>query len=182
MSFLEIVLLSVSLALDAAIAAVGVGAHGHKKERIFEAAILFGLFQGGMAFLGFVLGFGFRDYLIAYGPIIGFTLLMLVGGKMLIEAFKKDEDADVLEKGVTTRRLFVLAVATSIDALVVGITFNVITVNIPLTVLSIGLVTLVLALLGGYVGMRGKRFFGNRVEIIGGLVLMVLALKILFMR
>lgn len=179
MSLPEILLLALSLSLDAAVVAVGAGALARVKlSAALRIAGLFGLFQGLMPVLGLLLGLGFRDYLLAYGNVIGFVLLLLVGGKMLFEAFEKEDtksERDILQLST----LLVLAVATSIDAFVVGITFTFIPVDVPVAVTLIGLVTFLMALVGIYLGRRSRHLLGTRIELVGALVIVALAFKVL---
>jgi putative Mn2+ efflux pump MntP len=179
MSLLEIFLIAASLALDAAIVAVGAGALAHVRTRTaLKVALFFGAFQAFMPLLGLLLGLGFRDYLLAYGHIVGFVLLLIVGGKMLLDSFG-EEDTE-REKDITRMpTLLLLAIATSIDAFVVGITFNFVSVNVPVAIAVIGIVTFLMALGGVYLGKRGKHLLGNRIELAGALVLIALAFKIL---
>ena len=180
MSLPEILLLALSLSLDAAVVAVGAGALARVRVRqALLIAGLFGLFQGLLPVLGLFLGLGFRDYLFAYGNIVGFVLLLLVGGKMLFEAFEKEDvksERDILQLST----LLMLALATSIDAFVVGITFTFIPVNVPVAVALIGLVTVLMALLGVYLGRKSRHLLGTRIELVGALVLIALAFKVLF--
>lgn len=181
MSFPEILLIAVGLSIDAAVVAVGAGALARvTKATALKIALFFGGFQAGMPILGLLLGYGFREYLLAYGHIVGFILLLLVGGKMLFEAFE-EEDAEQERDIARLSTLTVLAVATSIDALVVGISFNFIPVDVPLAVSAIGIVTFFMALLGVVVGMRGKHLLGTRIELAGAVILILLAFKILLM-
>lgn len=180
MSLPELLLLALSLSLDAAVVAVGAGALARVR---FGAALriagLFGLFQGLMPLLGLVLGLGFREYLLAYGSVVGFVLLLLVGGKMLFEAFEK-EDTKSERNIMKFSTLPVLAVATSIDAFVVGITFTFIPVNVPVAVALIGVVTFLMALVGVYLGRRSRHLLGTRIELVGAVVIIMLAFKVLF--
>ena len=179
MSLPEILLLAVSLSLDAAIVAVGAGALARVRlGAALRIAGLFGLFQGLMPVLGLLLGLGFRDYLLAYGHVVGFVLLLLVGGKMLFEAFEKEDtkrERDILHLST----LLVLAIATSIDAFVIGITFTFIPVDVPIAIALIGLVTFLMALLGVYLGRRSRHLLGTRIELVGACVLILLAFKVL---
>lgn len=179
MSFLEILLLAISVALDAAIIAVGAGVLAKVGYRsALKVALFFGGFQALMPLLGFWLGFGFREYLISYGHIVGFVLLLGVGGKMLFESFKKEDTEH--EKDITrTRTLLILSFATSIDAFVVGITFSFVPVHIALAIGTIGIVTFLMALVGVYIGKKTKHLLGNRIEIVGAVVLIALAFKVL---
>lgn len=179
MSFLEILLIAVSLSLDAVVVSVGAGALGGlTKKRALIIALYFGAFQAGMPLVGWLLGLGFRDAVAAYGHIIGFALILGVGLKMLSEALKK-EDVEAEKNIMDTRTLLLLAVATSIDALVIGITFNFVAVNIPVAVATIGLVTLLLSYIGVHAGKRSRHLMGTHIEVVGAVVLILLAFKTL---
>lgn len=180
MSIIEILLISISLALDAVVVSVDAGALGHvTRKRTVLIAATFGVFQAVMPLIGYALGYGFRDMLAIYGHIVGFVLIGGVGLKMLSEALKK-EDIEAEKDIMHMRTLLLLAVATSIDALVIGITFNFVSVSIPLTVLVIGAVTAVLSYIGVVVGKKSKHLIGTHIEVVGALVLMGLAVKTLF--
>lgn len=180
MSLPELLLLALSLSLDAAVVAVGAGALARVRfGSALRIAGLFGLFQGLMPLLGLVLGLGFREYLLAYGNVVGFVLLLLVGGKMLFEAFEK-EDTKSERNIMRFSTLLVLAVATSIDAFVVGITFTFIPVNVPVALALIGAVTFLMALIGVYLGRRSRHLLGTRIELVGAAVIIMLAFKVLF--
>ncbi len=179
MSILEILLIAVSLALDAVVVSVGAGALASMNKRgALKIALYFGAFQAAMPLIGYLAGLGFRDYVAAYGHIIGFLLLLAVGLKMLWETFKK-EDEGAERNIMRTRTLTLLAVATSIDALVVGITFNFVPVHIPVAVATIGLVTFVLSYIGVLVGKKSRHLLGTKFEAVGAIILIGLACKIL---
>ena len=179
MSFVEILILAVSLSLDAVVVAVGAGALARINIwNAFKVAFTFGAFQGLMPLLGLLIGSAFSVYLLVYGHIVGFLLLLLVGGKMLYEAFDT-EDTESERDIMHMRTLLILAVATSIDAFVVGITFSVLSVHILTAVLAIGLVTFLLSLVGVYLGRKSKHLLGTRIEIVGAIVIILLAFKIL---
>lgn len=179
MSFPEILLIAISVALDAAVVAVGAGVLARVGwVRTLKIAGFFGGFQVLMPLLGFLLGSGFREPLLAYGHIIGFVLLMLVGGKMVLEAFET-EDTEQERDIAHTKTLLFLAFATSIDAFVVGVTFNFIDIHLLLALTTIGVVTFLMALLGVYIGKKGKHLLGNRVELVGATIIILLAFKVL---
>jgi len=181
MSFVEILLLAVSLSLDAAIVAVGAGTLARVKPfAAFRIALLFGAFHVLMPVLGLLLGYGFREYLSAYGHIVGAGLLFIVGVQMLWESFQK-EDTEREKDILHIRTLLVLAVATSIDAFVVGVTFNFIPVHIPVAIGTISATAFLLSFFGVYLGRRGKHLLGNRIEILGALAIFLLAFKILLL-
>lgn len=179
MSLAEILILAVSLSLDAAVVAVGAGALARiNLGTALKVSFTFGAFQGLMPLLGLLFGSMFSGYLLAYGHIVGFVLLLLVGGKMLFEAF--DTEDTERERDIThLSTLLILAVATSIDAFVVGITFSFVPVHVPTAVLAIGLVTFILSLLGVYLGRTSKHLLGTRIELVGAIVIILLAFKIL---
>lgn len=177
----EILILALSLSLDAAIVGVGAGALARIKPfEAFKIAFLFGAFHVLMPVLGLLLGYGFREYLSAYGHIVGGGLLLLVGVQMLWESFQM-EDTDREKDILHIRTLLVLAVATSIDAFIVGITFNFIPVHVPLAIGSISVTAFFMSFGGVYLGRKGKHLLGNRIELLGALVIFLLAFKILLL-
>ncbi|HYE23259.1 MAG TPA: manganese efflux pump MntP family protein [Candidatus Paceibacterota bacterium] len=178
MGFLELLSIALSLAVDVAVVCLAASA-AHKptlKNALFVSGV-FAFFHAMMPVVGLLLGYGFREYLSAYGHIIGFVLLLFVGLKMLKDSFSKGE-GDV-ERIMHPGTLFILALATSVDALVIGFTFNFVTVNMPLAVTLIGGVTFAAGLLGMYLGNKGTLVLGSRVQTIGAFVLIGLAIKIL---
>jgi len=178
MGLIELLSIAFSLSLDAAI--VCLAASAVRKPTVGNAvfvAAVFGFFHGVMPLLGVGLGLGFREYLSAYGHMIGFALLLLVGLKMLRDSFSTDEgDVGKIMRPAT---LIVLALATSIDALAIGFTFTFIEVNIALAVLLIGSITFAAGLLGMYLGNKGTLVLGNRVQTLGAIILIALAFKVL---
>ncbi len=183
MSITEIFLTGFSLSLDAVAIALAAGAlHRITPSQALKIALFFGAFQALMPLLGWAVGLGFKHIADAYGHVIGFLLLFGVGVNMLHETFTKETQEDIEnEKHLAeTKILTVMAVATSIDALVVGITFNFVAVNIPMAVGIIGAVTFVLSLVAVYAGGSVKQGAGKKMEIFGGLILIALACKILF--
>lgn len=177
MGLVELVFIAVSLSLDAAAVAMGAGAlmrlrHGE----VLRIAATFGLFQGLMPLLGLALGLGFRELLLAYGNVIGSGLLLALSGKMLLEARGGTQaQPDIRRIGV----LVLLAVVTSIDALVVGIMFTFIPVPLPLAIGVIGGVTFALSAAGAYLGSRAAGVLGRHATLVGALVLMAVAFKVL---
>lgn len=179
MSLLDIFLIAVSLSLDAVAVALTIGVlNGFKVKDMFKVGFFFGAFQAVMPLLGWLAGYSFKGVFEEYGHFIGFGLLLLVGLKMLYESFKKEEEGE--EKNLLSNKvLTMLAVATSIDALVVGITFNFVSVNVAIAVVVIGLVTFVLSAFGVYLGAKSKDLVNVKLEIGGAIVLILLAFKIL---
>lgn len=182
MNLFEIFLTAVSLSLDAVAIALAAGAlHRISFRNTFKIALFFGVFQAIMPLLGYASGLGFKSYLESYGNIVGFLLLFGVGANMLIQSFKKESSEDVKKERhlAETKTLTLMAIATSIDALIVGITFNFVSVNIPLAIFFIGTVTFVLSMLAVFIGEKFKRIVGAEIEWLGALVLIGLSFKIL---
>ncbi|MEA2701787.1 MAG: hypothetical protein QOE22_496 [Candidatus Parcubacteria bacterium] len=179
MSALEILLLALSLSLDAVVVSVGAGVLNRINIRkALVIAFFFGAFHAVMPLLGWAAGYWFRGYLTEYGHIVGFVLILLVALKMLRDALRQEDTAR--EKDILHMRvLLVLAFAMSIDALVIGITFNFLPVSVLPTSAIIGLVTFLMSLAGVYVGRRSRHLVGTKIELLGALVLVLLAFKVL---
>ncbi len=185
MGIVELLLTGVGLAMDAFAVSVCKGL-SMKKIRYGHAlviALFFGGFQALMPFLGWALGTQFKDYIVSVDHWIAFVLLAIIGGKMLKEAFeedKKEASEEAKQDGkLDLKELFLLAIATSIDALAVGVTFAFLNVNIYLAITIIGVVTFLLAFAGVVIG----NIFGSKYEkgaqIAGGVILILIGLKIL---
>ena len=182
MGFLELFFIGVGLSADAFSVSVCKGLNMRKLNlgHAYIIALFFGGFQAVMPLIGYFLGTSFSKYIESFDHWIAFVLLAFIGGKMVIEAIKeKDEDqeekTDVLKMGELT----VLAVATSIDALAVGITFAFLKVNIFFSILIIGVTTFALSLGGVILGNRFGAKYKNKAEIAGGVILVLIGLKIL---
>ena len=184
MGIVELLLIAVGLSMDAFAVSVckGLGMKtGINLKQTFLIALFFGGFQALMPFIGWLVGSRFEKYITAYDHWIAFVLLCFIGGKMLYECiFKKGEDAAESESDLDVKELFVLAVATSIDALAVGVTFALLPdVNIGTSVLLIGLTTFLLSGIGVFIGNRFGSRFEKKAEIAGGVILILIGLKIL---
>lgn len=182
--FFTLVLMGVGLAMDAFAVSICKGLSMRKvnKKQCLVIGLFFGGFQALMPFLGWVLGSQFEQYITSIDHWIAFILLGFIGGKMVVEAIReKDEAVEVgkMDPPLDLKEMFVLAVATSIDALAVGITFAFLQVPIVEAISIIGITTFVISVIGVYVG----NFFGNRykkkAELVGGIILILIGLKIL---
>lgn len=140
-------------------------------------AFTMGAFQSGMTLLGWALGVGFSSYITAYDHWIAFILLAFLGGKMIYEAFSGGEESAV--SSFSLRTLVTLGVATSIDALAVGVSMAFLQTGIGLPSLIIGVVAFALSLAGVWGGYRFGRIKGVNVELVGGLILIGIGVKIL---
>ena len=178
MDLVSIILIAIGLAMDcfAVSIAQGLSSHGSVRPKPVLMALLFGLFQGGMPLIGYFAGCVFADFFRVYAPWIALALLLFIGGKMIWESLHEEEETKTA--GWTLKRLLVLAVATSIDALATGVIFIPVPESIWLGVSIIGLVSFLFAIGGFLIGKYiGKRFKLN-VELIGGLILIGIGIKI----
>ena len=184
MGIIELALIGAGLSMDAFAVSVckGLGMKRLNMRQAFVIALFFGVFQAVMPVIGWVLGTGFQSYISPVDHWIAFALLAFIGGKMLFDAFhddKRDDDAASANAPLDLKELTMLAIATSIDALAVGITFAFLQVDIVPAVTLIGVITFALSFAGVVIG----HFFGARFEkpatIVGGVVLILIGLKIL---
>ena len=182
MGFLELFLIAIGLSADAFSVSVCKGLNTRKLnlKHAYLIALFFGVFQAVMPLIGYLLGTGFSEYIEKFDHWIAFALLAFIGGKMVIEAIReKDGGPEEKTDALSTGELTVLAVATSIDALAVGITFAFLKVNILPSVLLIGVTTFALSLGGVLLGNRFGAKYKTKAEVAGGVILVLIGLKIL---
>lgn len=181
MGFVELLLIGVGLSMDAFAVAVCKGLNMKKinYKHATIIALFFGGFQALMPLAGWLLGKQFERYITTYDHWIAFVLLLFIGGKMIYEALKGGEESESCEDKLDLKELTVMAVATSIDALAVGITFAFLKVNIYGAITIIGLTTFVLSFLGVIVGNRFGAKYQKKAELAGGIILVLIGLKIL---
>ncbi len=174
-----IILLSVGLCFDTVAISISVGLNDRKVYfwQAFKIAVIFAVFQGTMPFLGWLGGQALEKYIETIDHWIAFGLLLLVGSKMIIEAFSKKTEKKIDIHNL--KLILTLALATSIDAFAVGISLGIEEVNIWITCLVIGFVTGLTAMIGMLVGKKLAGLFGSKIEILGGLILIALGTKIL---
>lgn len=180
MDIIAVLFIAFGLAMDAFAVSVtsGVTTKGLRVNGALKIAVFFGLFQAFMPLIGWLAGTGLSFAISGFDHWVAFGLLLFIGCKMIYESFKLDS----AEKGrnvLDFHVLLVLAVATSIDALAVGMSFGFLDVAITLPVVVIGVVTFVLSLVGVCFGKWFGHLFENRIEIVGGLVLIGIGVKIL---
>ena len=178
MDMVTIVLIAFGLAMDAFAVSITSG-FTIKHLRIGHAlqiALFFGLFQAVMPVIGWLAGLSLRDFIVGVDHWIAFGLLSLIGCKMIYESVKiepNEKEANPL----SIYALLILSIATSIDALAVGVTFALLEVSIAAPVIVIGGITFVLCFLGTFMGNRFGHLFESKIEIIGGLILIGLGVK-----
>lgn len=185
MTLIEILLIAVALSLDAVAVSMANGI-SMKKFSISNGLLIafaFGFSQAVMPIFGWVGGSAMKQIITSFDHWIAFILLLIVGGKMIWEAFGKKSEIDELEKEASKKmkpsRLFWLSLATSVDALAVGVSFAFTKINIISASLIIGVLTFTLSFIGNYLGNKIGEFFGKKIEILGGVILIFIGTKIL---
>jgi len=167
--------------MDASAVSMAAAASGFasKPRAIFRLAFHFGLFQAGMPAIGWFLGNSIVAYISAWDHWIAFSLLAIVGGRMIYSGFEPSEDTMPFDpsKGLA---LITLSIATSIDALAVGLSFSMLEMAILIPCLLIGIITFLMSILAVRIGAFTGQMFGKRVEILGGLILLGIGMRILF--
>lgn len=181
MGIAELIFIAVGLAMDAFAVSVGKGLSVSKVEprHAMCAGVWFGGFQALMPIIGYFLGSSFAHVVSSVDHWIAFGLLLLIGLNMIRETLSGDED-DAHDSDFGPRKMFVMAVATSIDALTIGVTLAFLNVNIWIAAAVIGLITLALSAAGVYLGFNFGTKVGSKAGILGGVVLIALGIKILF--
>jgi manganese efflux pump family protein len=180
MDIITILLIAFGLSFDTFAVSVTSGL-ALRKIVFFDAikfAFVLAFFQGVMPLIGWFIGTGVKKYIMDYDHWIAFILLSVLGIKMIYESFRKGEDHLALNP-MRFAVMVSMAVATSIDALIVGLSFAFFNVNIFLTIFLIGSVTFIVSMLGILFGKKAGVRLGKRMEIVGGLILIAIGLKIL---
>lgn len=177
MGIIETSLIAIGLAMDAFSVAICKGLSMNKFEikKAVIIALYFGIFQGVMPILGFLLGGTFAETIEAYDHWIAFALLAIIGINMIREAFDKDEEVN---DKVDFKSMIWLAIATSIDALTVGITFSFLNVNIYFSALLIAMITYAFSILGVMIGNKFGCKYKTKAEVAGGIILILMGIKI----
>lgn len=178
MSIFELLLLSVGLAMDAFAVSIckGLSVKQLKPRHLLTAGLYFGGFQALMPLIGWLLGSSFEGLIKNVDHWIAFGLLVFIGANMVRESFGKAEE---LNDSISPKVMLPLAVATSIDALAVGVTFAFLNVNIWLAIALIGAITFVISAVGVKIGNVFGAKYKSKAELAGGIILLALAIKIL---
>lgn len=180
MSMFELFWIAIGLSMDAFAVAICKGLA--VKQSVWKKAIVAGLYFGGfqalMPAIGYILGAQFKDKIVEYDHWIAFILLGIIGSKMLKESFNKG-DEDYADASVNVMKMLPLALATSIDALAVGVSFAFLKVNIIMAVTFIGITTFVCSLAGVKIGTIFGAALKSKAEAAGGIILILLGFKIL---
>ena len=181
MNFFLILVIAVGLAMDAFAVSISLGIR-HPKYRMSYAlkiAFMFGFFQAFMPIAGWVLGDQFRVFITSYDHWVAFIILFFIGGKMVYQGLKPSEDNNGDKDCDSFKLLLTLSVATSLDALAVGISFAFLKVNIWTSAAIIGVVTFIISFIGAELGDKIGGRFKNKAEVFGGVILLLIGSKIL---
>ena len=187
MGLIELLLLAVGLAMDAFAVSIckGLAAGKVTKKEFLLCGVWFGFFQGMMPFIGYLVGSSFEKLITMVAPWVAFGLLSLIGGNMIKEALSSDEETS---SGFDVKTMFMMAIATSIDALAVGITFVAVPVkvfntsrilNVLFAVIVIGVVTFIISMIGVKIGSIFGDRFKSGAEIMGGTILLFIGFRTL---
>ena len=181
MGFFELFLIGIGLSMDAFAVAIckGLGMERINKRDTLLLALFFGGFQALMPLTGYLLGSRFASYIERWDHWIAFVLLAFIGSSMIRESCEQEEEEIEHGGSIRYRELFTLAVATSIDALAVGVSFAFLGVRIAPAVTLIGCTTFVLTLAGVWVGNLFGSRYKSRAELTGGIILILIGVKIL---
>jgi putative Mn2+ efflux pump MntP len=181
MDLLTPALIGIGLSMDCFAVSLAIGTT--TKTRLMYAAtiiaLFFGAFQAGMTVIGWVAGVSLIGLISTYDHWVAFILLAIVGGKMIWEGIRGDED-DAPVEVIHLVPLMVLSLATSIDALAVGVSFGVLQTAVLVPALIIGIVCFVISFAGVILGEQLETILGNKMEIFGGLILILIGIKILY--
>lgn len=182
MEIIEIILIALGLAMDAFAISVANGMMTMKHLRTSNAlkmATFFGSFQAFMPIIGWAIGLSVIDFISGFDHWVAFGILGFIGCKMIYEAIMRGTKEKTI-KTLSINVLLILAIATSIDALAVGVSFAFLKIaSITISVIIIGVVTFLLSFLGASTGNKLGEVFGKKIEIVGGLILIGIGLKIL---
>lgn len=180
MTWLELIIIAVGVSMDAFAVSIckGLSLRSLRPKHILSTAVWFGGFQALMPLIGYYLGVSFADSVADFDHWIAFVLLGIIGGKMIKEAFEKDDECDY-NPDFSFKTMLALAVATSIDAMAVGVSLAFLKVDIWTSILVIGLMTGAFSALGVKLGNLFGCRYKSKAEVIGGIVLVGIGIKIL---
>ncbi|MFN8015490.1 MAG: manganese efflux pump MntP family protein [Acidimicrobiia bacterium] len=179
-SLIQIIFIAIGLAMDAfsVSTAIGMRAKNHRIKQAIKISFIFATFQAVMPLIGWGISAVVRSFVEDYGKQFAFIVLLVLGLKMIYESLKSDREN--ISDHPSINRLLILGFATSIDALLVGTTLRLIKINVLVSIFIIGLITFSLCIVAYYFGKQVGKIFKNHVEIVGGVVLIIIAITFLF--
>ncbi len=177
----EVIVLAVALSMDAFAVSIGLGSkddtRGSAMGLGLKAGLFFGIFQALMPFIGYLGGKGILGWVNAYAHWIAFGLLALIGGKMIYEGLQEGIEEDIA--AITNKMMLLLSIATSIDAMAAGFSLTLLDFNAYLACLIIGVTTFAFSWVGIEIGKRSGTWLESKAEIFGGVVLILIGVKML---
>lgn len=180
MNLITLLLLAIALSADAFAVSISLGLSIKplKKFYILFSSAMFGIFQGLMPLLGYLSSITLKDFVDTYSSWIAFILLFFIGAKMIYETVKEiKSEEEIQDTKFSFKNIFVLAIATSIDAFASGISLAMLNVNIAIAALFIAVITFLLCVCGFLFGKELGELFKHKAQILGGLVLIAIAIK-----
>lgn len=176
---IEVLLLAIALSMDAFAVSIGLGSKPHANSRRLAllCAVYFGVFQGLMPLIGYLAGTSVLGWVEVYAPWIAFLLLAGIGGKMIFESFSEGVEEDI--RRISHRMMLLLALATSIDAMAAGFALTLLEMGPLLACLMIGVATALFSWAGVFIGRRSGTWLESKAELLGGVVLVLIGLRIL---
>lgn len=179
MPLIEVLFLAIALSMDAFAVSIGLGSkpHGSSRRLALLCAVYFGAFQGLMPLIGYLAGTSVLGWVEVYAPWIAFLLLAVIGGKMIVESFGEGVEEDI--RRVSHRVMLLLALATSIDAMAAGFALTLLQVGPLLACVMIAVATALFSWAGVYIGRRSGTWLESKAELLGGVVLVLIGLRIL---
>ncbi|HPN37573.1 MAG TPA: manganese efflux pump MntP family protein [Melioribacteraceae bacterium] len=180
MSFIEIIFIALGLAADAFAVSVAIGSSGIAPDKRSSIRLSFhlGLFQFLMPIIGWFLGSKISFYIMSFDHWVAFIILSYIGGKMIFESLKNDEER-IIKNFTKGMSMVMVSIATSIDALATGLSLAFLSITIFYPALIIGIITFALSFIGYRGGKKLKDKLGNKIELLGGIILCFVGLKIL---
>ncbi len=180
MDIISIFFVAIGLSMDAFAVAIsnGIVLKEVTFKEMFKIGLFFGIFQGVMPVIGWFCGKTFSNYIVNIDHFVAFGVLAFIGGSMIREALKGEDNEEVKEPN-SLKVILLMSVATSIDALAVGVSFAMINTNILIPAIMIGVITFIISSIGVFIGKKAGDLFKKKAEIIGGIILILIGLKIL---
>ncbi len=181
MNFITLLLIAIGLSFDTFAVSISTGliVNHIRFIQAVRVAFIMALFQTGMPLIGIFLGLQVADYIKDFDHWIAFGLLSLLGLKMIYESLKNDDNEKMTQNPLKLTNVISMSIATSIDALAIGVSFAFLQINITLTAIVIGTVTFLVAMLGMFFGKKAGRHLGNKLDLIGAAILIGIGIKIL---
>jgi putative Mn2+ efflux pump MntP len=176
---IEVLILAFALSMDAFAVSIGLGVKNKTdiKTLALKVGVFFGIFQALMPLIGYLGGVGLQKYLGGYDAIIAFVLLVLIGGKMIYEAYGENVEDEI--SLISNKVLLTLAIATSIDAMAAGFTLHLFNLHPFISLILIGFTTFIISIFGVYIGSKGGEKYESKAEFFGGTILILIGFKIL---